>query len=380
MTNYSCLTRPHELRCHETCAVRHQVTSIQFVSKLPSQLTSLELERWQTLRQGSTALADPFFSPEFFQVLEQVRPNTEIAVIRQGETVVGFLPLERYGCVARPAAALVNGIDGSICSEELDWAPQEMLDSLKLRAWEFSSLPAAQVATRDHHIQVRNFSYIDLSLGLNNYVAERKAAGSQQIEKVARRRKKLVREHGTLDCSWNDVSPTTLETLLRWKSAQYQRTGTRDVLGAAWVVDLLGRLREFHGRDLHATVPAIHCRGKLLAAAYCLVSGEVLSCWFPAYNGEFGKYSPGSILLLMILEEAAKHGITRIHLGQGNERYKKSFANGGFRVAEGAVDRSPWRQALRFAWVHTRDWAASKPFCATPLRGLRSIRYRLFPT
>jgi CelD/BcsL family acetyltransferase involved in cellulose biosynthesis len=59
--------------------------------------------------------------------------------------------------------------------------------------------------------------------------------------------------------------------------------------------------------------------------------------WFPAYDAEYGSYSPGLILLLDLVAEAAERGLTLVDLGRGEHHYKLRVANGAYDVAEGVV-------------------------------------------
>ncbi len=85
-------------------------------------------------------------------------------------------------------------------------------------------------------------------------------------------------------------------------------------------------------------------------------------------------------MLLHLLEAATTHGINRIDLGQGDERYKQSFANTDFAVAEGTVGLGVWNRAMCRTWIQLREMSHSASRYAAPLRVLRSVRNRLIQT
>jgi len=60
---------------------------------------------------------------------------------------------------------------------------------------------------------------------------------------------------------------------------------------------------------------------------------------FPTYGQDFRAYSPGLILLLFCVEEAARSGLTELDFGRGAERYKKEFGNRSRPLCEGSLER-----------------------------------------
>ena len=64
---------------------------------------------------------------------------------------------------------------------------------------------------------------------------------------------------------------------------------------------------------------------------------NVLHLWFPTYDEELGKYSPGNIYFVEQAAAAEQLGIRRIDLGGGNERFKASLRSLARRSPQG-----PW--------------------------------------
>ena len=116
---------------------------------------------------------------------------------------------------------------------------------------------------------------------------------------------------------------------------------------------------------------------QLVAAHFGIRSRRVLHWWFPAYDPELGKYSPGAQLLLELAREAAARGVERIDLGEGDESYKLSFMTGATALAVGSVDTRPAARAARKLWHHTKRWVRESPFRGTatvPWRFIRNMR------
>jgi CelD/BcsL family acetyltransferase involved in cellulose biosynthesis len=55
--------------------------------------------------------------------------------------------------------------------------------------------------------------------------------------------------------------------------------------------------------------------------------------WFPAFDPELGRFSPGTIMMLALAEQAPSRGIARIDLGGGEENYKLRLATDSYRTS-----------------------------------------------
>src|SRR6266478_2919374 len=93
----------------------------------------------------------------------------------------------------------------------------------------------------------------------------------------------------------------------------------------------------------------IYTGDKLLAGHLGMRSRTVWHYWFPAYDSQFAKYSPGLLLLLKMAEHAPQIGLRTIDLGTGLTLYKRRLMNASISVAEGSVERPSWLSFLRRA-------------------------------
>lgn len=165
-----------------------------------------------------------------------------------------------------------------------------------------------------------------------------------------------------------------METLFKWKSEQYQSTGTLDLFSLDWVVEFLQNLRKKQTNNFSGLLSALYLDDKVIAVHFGIRSRDVLGWWFPSYDHQFSKYSPGAILLTRVLQEAETAGIERVDLGQGDERYKASFMTGAYPVIEGSIERRSINRLLHRSWVQTRNWAQSSSMGRVPLAVFRRVR------
>ena len=177
---------------------------------------------------------------------------------------------------------------------------------------------------------------IDLSRGYAAYEAER-AAASNILKKTSSSERRLARDHGELEVTWDSPDAQDVDLLVRWKSQQYRRTDVRDVFADPWVLEVLRELRTMDHPDCSARLAVLRAGGRVVALHLGLVRFGVLASWFPAYDPDFSVFSPGNILLRAVAEMAPDHGIGSIDLGRGTQQYKERFASTSYEVAEGRV-------------------------------------------
>ena len=93
----------------------------------------------------------------------------------------------------------------------------------------------------------------------------------------------------------------------------------------------------------------------------------MLHCWFPVYDVEFARFSPGRLLLARIIDAAADRDLVRIERGVGTAPAKTDFANEdtafgrGLLLADGlrgAAIRAAlavrWRGEALASWARVR--------------------------
>ncbi len=114
---------------------------------------------------------------------------------------------------------------------------------------------------------------------------------------------------------------------------------------------------------------------KLAAINFGLRNGSVLHGWITAFNLEFGKFSPGLMLIVKLAQQAEELGIARIDMGRGDESFKRNFSSGVTRVAEGAVDRRLVVGAMQHGWVRGKELLRGTPLSRPAQQLIRRLRH-----
>jgi len=323
----------------------------------PADLTAADLARWEQFRGANPDTLGPFFHPTFLQTLANVRSGVEVAVVRRRGQAVAFFPFHRDARGAgSPAAGLLSDFEGVILAPEVDIDPQTLMRECGVSSWQFKHLLANQKVFTACHYTLHESPYISLEDGFSGYCRNRAAAGSSVVKRTYQKLRKLERRVGPLRFEFDAVDPGVLTELIYWKSQQYRAAGLVDLFEFKWVSALLHQLLQQRSEEFSGVLTALYAGDHLVAALAGMRTVTVLHPWFPSYSPAFANYSPGSVLLIELIRHAADHGVQRIDLGRGEERYKRRFKTGATLVAQGSVERSFVMHLVRKNCHLAYDW------------------------
>ncbi|MCP4175219.1 MAG: GNAT family N-acetyltransferase [Fuerstiella sp.] len=327
-----------------------------------NQVTAEQWAAWSLIQAENAKIDSPFFSPEFTRTVGTVRRDVEVAIVEDAGRPVAFFPFQRNGHTAQAIAGRLSEFHGAILDEDTECSARDLLHSAGIKSWHFDHLPESQTEFGRFSWGSKPSPFIDLMQGYDTYRAAVKTSGSS-VSQAERKARKMAREIGPLRFEWHDSDSGAFESLVDWKSAQHRRTRVLEIFKHAWVSDMLAALMAVDSPGFSAPLATLYAGNELVALHLGICSRDVLHLWFPAYNCEYEKYSPGVILLLRLAEAAANRGIARIDMGPGEERYKQNFKSGDSPVYEGLISQSPVTSAARGIWYHTK-------------RGIRQSRFR----
>lgn len=148
--------------------------------------------------------------------------------------------------------------------------------------------------------------------------------GRQRAKLLAdtrRQTRRLEKELGPVRVA-TDHDAAVFDRCVALKSQQYQRTGARDLFSDQRNVELLRRL----AADGLATTEALWAGDTLVAAHIGMRHEGRYSWWFPAYEPDYERFSPGRVLLVALLKDSYDRGDTEFDFLLGDEEYKWHFA------------------------------------------------------
>ncbi|MGP9020440.1 GNAT family N-acetyltransferase [Streptomyces sp. BR1] len=306
----------------------------------PGELNAGELEIWRDIRAKSGAPANPFMEPEFTLAVAHVRHSARVAVVHEDGEPAAFFPFEK-GALGRGRAIGfgVSDCQGIVARPELAMEARELLRACSLSAWEFDNLEAGQrLFVPDAAAAYPSF-VVDVGAGYEAYESGLRVRSPKFFRTTTAKERRLGRQAGDLRFVFDERDPRALRQLMEWKSAQYRRTGRRDRFAQEWISTLVRCLAHTDAPGCAGVLSVLYAADRPVAAHFGLRSRTVLSCWFPSYDPEFAKYSPGLVLHLRIAEAAAWAGIGMLDLGRGAAEYKDALKTGEIPVHEGAAVR-----------------------------------------
>jgi CelD/BcsL family acetyltransferase involved in cellulose biosynthesis len=355
----------------------------------PGELTAADREAWSSFQakahlHGLSQLADPFLAHEFALAVGRSRGGVRIAVCRDADgEPAAFLPYQRGALGVGQAIGLgLSDCQGVVHRPGFTWDAAELLRACGLSMWEFDHLVDGQQAFVPGVTGSFGSPVIDLDQGYDAYLAHLRERSASLVRGIRYKERKLGREVGEVRYVHDERDPAVLHTLMSWKSAQYRRTGRADRFAKRWIVSLMDQL--FHSRSdsFAGQLSVLYAGERPVAAHFGLRTERVLTCWFPAYDPDFGRYSPGMATFLHVAAASAAEGLSYLDLGRGQKHYKDSLKTRELTVHEGWVTRphpvALVRRAQRAPLRGLRNTVQARPALFGPadrlLKRLGSIR------
>jgi CelD/BcsL family acetyltransferase involved in cellulose biosynthesis len=351
-------------------AVRHHTID-------PAELTAAEIDRWLELRAANPALDSPYFHPGFAAAVAATHPGVRVIV---GEDLTGtirsFLPVQFDGRACRPAGAPATDFQGPICAQGDRFDVAGAMSAGGASSYMFDHLLDG-VGGFDRWILGRQPSpYLDVSGGVGAYLSRASRSGKDKVAEARRLTKKASRDLGPVRFVAESTEGALLDTVIALKRRQYEETGARDYFSDPGHVELMHRLLTTGDREFGGVLSAIYAGPHLFAAHFGLRAGPVVHWWFPVYDPQFSRFSPGWMLLYAVIEAAPDLGVERIDLGRGMDDYKRRAMTGHQVVCQGAFIRNPLHRGVALGRTRLLATVKSSPVAPALRRAVRSARRR----
>lgn len=137
-----------------------------------------------------------------------------------------------------------------------------------------------------------------------------------------RKQNKLAKALGDVEFRLDDRRPQTFDLGMKWKSAQYLASGHQDLFANTRNRRLFS---ELHEREL-VLVSSLSAGGNVVAVHLGASHEGRLYWWIPSYGPEFGKFSPGRLLLEHIIRASFDRRDREFDFLIGDEAYKWHYA------------------------------------------------------
>ena len=318
-----------------------------------SDLTASDRTAWQRIQEAEPSLSSPYFSFGYFEAVEAVRPGTKVIRAEMDDFPVVYWPFRKgpFG-TARPVAGTMDDLHGVLAhpTTRLDLTGPEI--RRHIGGYAFSAVPYQQ---RRHGLvgQAGDGNQVmDLRGGFEAWLSDRSAV-SANFRRAWRKAEALLRAETTV-IEHDVVDPGRFERLIELKQDAYARAGHFDIFQLSWPRALLVQLLQSDNDNARGVFSTLKIDGEVAAISICMRSTSVLHYWFPAYEAKFAKQKPGLALLFSLAQWAGSNGLLELHLGLGDDQYKRQMASWMMPVRAGALALSPIQTyATEFtAWGH----------------------------
>jgi CelD/BcsL family acetyltransferase involved in cellulose biosynthesis len=325
----------------------------------PSALGTSDIAAWHAMMQGLPFLQRGFYAPEFAIACERAHDLARVIILRNNEAPVAFFPFQyaspwhRLTGAGERIGGSLSDHAGLIASPGFRIDPGTLLDAVRLRAFFATHLAEGQAGFGLPGSDWRIGHVVDLRDGTDEYFQKLAQDRSDFARDTRRRLKRAEKDFGALDFVF-DAEPAVALDAIEAKRRQYARTGVGDVFQDDRNVAIIKALFEHSSSHCRPVVSVLRAGGKIIARHLGLMSGGVLSYWFPVYEPAARAVSPGRLLLWQIIEAATREGITLIDRGEGDSRAKQDFSTGVQRFGKaywyrGAV-ALPARLQMSLEW------------------------------
>jgi CelD/BcsL family acetyltransferase involved in cellulose biosynthesis len=159
--------------------------------------------------------------------------------------------------------------------------------------------------------------------------------------------------------------------MMAWKSDKYE--ASRELFSDRSAVQIVEGLAAARCADCTGVLNVLSAGERVVAVHFGIMGAQGLCWWFPTYDRELGRFSPGMLLVMAVAEEAAARQIPGIDLGYGQDSWKFSLATQSYVVVGGGVWANPLEAAAR--WLYgTLVWESPLRERARHLRTKRQAR------
>ena len=351
--------------------LRAAMTSYRLISF--ENLHTEHLSFWEVCCNSSLNYCVPFFHPAFANHVAQVRDDASVIVGESNGRVVSLLPVQlENGKKASPIGGRLNDMHGVISNDIKNVNVAQMSKDLGGLAFSFHALTQKNAEFDAYCFDTFRSPYIDLSKGWRRYFRWLKRR-STTIRRHPQKARRMESDLGPMSFEFDCRDFKVLDQVIEMKRDHYRRTNLFDLFTVDWTRALVDRVFNNPSDDFAGVLSVLRSGEKLVAGHFGIRTKTDLFYWFPDFDNNFARYSPGTMLLLELCQAAAAFGLQRIHLGHGSEAFKSRFANRAHHLSCGCVSTSGFSQALQQQTHMLKKWIKSSRFHPITKRLIRTL-------
>ena len=288
---------------------------------------------WREMIQATPEFASPLLSPEFTRAVAAVRPDTQVAIFRDGGRTVGFLAHHRRpGAFGRPAGAPFADYTALITFPDAGFSGEAALKAAGLRRFQAIGLIDPHGVFGAVKGETEDAYGIDLSFDVTTNNVNKKLS-----KNINRLRRHAAEALGEVRVVTGDRDPFHFAQALELKQTQVRDNGLHDFLAAPWVQTFLHNLFNADRDGLHGYLVTLMAGDTPLLFHFGIRLGDRAHPWVSSYEPAYAAYSPGQIFLQDCQAALKADGVAYYDLSTGQSHYKNAFCNTQFPVTHGRL-------------------------------------------
>ena len=308
--------------------------------KQATELTGENIRDWSELQEQCWNFSTPLLSPEFAQLIAKCRADVRCVLIYQGDVLQAVLAGHMTGKgQMTPLGAPFCDYAGPMIRPGSDLSASQIVELAGLTRYRAMTSIMSQSGRRATDVALQDHGHV-ISLdghSAKEYLEARRVIHAKRFKNMRRLLNKLERDHGSIELCFGMPSKADYDTLLNWKSRQFESEGMLDLTKAKYTQDVMrtafSEVRKTDS-DIGGFYTALKVDGKIVTGHFGVRQGEKFHPWISAYDPAYEEYSPGVLLLYRCVEMMDAMGLQVYDLAEGHDGYKKYFAKPMRAVAE----------------------------------------------
>ncbi|MBP9693614.1 MAG: GNAT family N-acetyltransferase [Alphaproteobacteria bacterium] len=325
------------------------------------EMTADEIGLWKKTTSEKSEYHSAFYTYSFFAAVSVVYQDAYVSIIRKAGKIVCFFPFQlmkgmgRFCLAGERIGEEMSDYFAPIYTTDVLISPDQFLKLTGLHYFYFTHL-------EQYFIEQKGMDASQGEIGLRvnfkksdqDYFDYLREKHKSLYPDTKRREKKAIQDKGEMTFVFQSRDENDYAFLVAKKNAQYERT-KRVGYFRKERTELLDYLFKHENDEFQTTLSTISFGGNLMAAHLGMFYQGVLHYWFPVYDFECQKYSPGRLLLCKIIETAGENEVEVIDRGSGDTPYKRDFSNEEHYFYKGAWSQASIKGTL-FSLKQSLEW------------------------
>ncbi|MBV9511543.1 MAG: cellulose biosynthesis protein CelD, partial [Caulobacteraceae bacterium] len=211
---------------------------MEFEVVRPSALSPQDVASWRAMLHAGPGLETPFLDPGWALAVERAQGGADrgdswsdpqrgvrAVVLRQDGQAKGFFSARVGRFAAMPAGSAMNDYQGVVCEAGTAFDPRDIVKALGAPRFDFTHMLAEQAHFQPFVRGADPAFLVEMRAGYAAYLDDRKAAGTNVLKDMDKRKRKAEREAGAVTTAGRSGRREDLETLIAWKRRQYRDGG-----------------------------------------------------------------------------------------------------------------------------------------------------------